>query len=194
LSNLKGTISNVKLVLTFINFLEEFRDLSLVEWNFRKLLEEKLISLLKQQKTYWKQRGAIKWVTLGDANTKFFHAQATIKYRRNVITQLQDEQGNIMTDHSRKTNLIWLAFKERLGTTNFSSINFDLNAHFPQAVADLDVLVETFSKPEIDAVVKRLPSDKAPGPDGFNTDFLKHCWPVICEDFYRLCEAFHTEY
>ena len=76
------------------------------------------------QKTYWKQRGAIKWVTLGDASTKFFHAQATIKYRRNLITHLQDEQGNILTDHSGKANLIWLAFKERLGTTSFSSIDF----------------------------------------------------------------------
>ena len=111
LSSLKEIISNVKLVLTFINFLDEFRDLSLVEWNFRKLMEAKLISLSKQQKTYWKQRGAIKWVTLGDASTKFFHAQATIKYRRNLITQLQDEQGNILTDHSGKANLICLAFK-----------------------------------------------------------------------------------
>jgi len=124
LSNLKEIISNVKLVLTFINFLEEFRDLSLVEWNFIKLLEANLICLLKQHKTYWKQRGAIKWVTLGDASTKFFHAQATIKYRRNLITHLQDEQGNILTDHSGKANLIWLAFKERLGTTSFSSIDF----------------------------------------------------------------------
>ena len=52
--------------------------------------------------------------------------------------------------------------------------------------------METFGKDEIDAVVKGLPSDKAPGPDGFNTDFLKKCWPISCEDFYRLCEAFHS--
>jgi hypothetical protein len=91
-----------------VNFLEEFRDLSLVEWNFRNLLEDKLISLLKQQKAYWKQRGAIKWVTLGDASTKFFHAQATIKYRRNLITQLQDENGSVVTEHGNKANLIWV--------------------------------------------------------------------------------------
>lgn len=33
LSNLKETIDRVKLVIGFLNFLEEFRDLSLVEWN-----------------------------------------------------------------------------------------------------------------------------------------------------------------
>lgn len=108
LPSLQNIISNLKLLLTFVNFLEEFRDLSLVEWNFRNLLEDKLISLLKQQKAYWKQRGAIKWVTLGDASTKFFHAQATIKYRRNLITQLQGENGSVVTEHGNKANLIWV--------------------------------------------------------------------------------------
>jgi hypothetical protein len=93
LSNLKQNISNVKLVLDFINLLEDFRDLSLAEWNFRVILEEKLISLLQQQKTYWRQRGTVKWVTLGDAITKFYHANATVKYRRNLITQLINDQG-----------------------------------------------------------------------------------------------------
>jgi hypothetical protein len=50
LSNLKQNITNVKLTLDLLNFLEDFRDLSLAEWNFRVLLEEKLISLLQQQK------------------------------------------------------------------------------------------------------------------------------------------------
>jgi len=30
-------------------------------------LEDKLIALLHQQKTYWKQKGVVKWVALGDA-------------------------------------------------------------------------------------------------------------------------------
>lgn len=42
-------------------------------------------------------------------------------------------------------------------------------------------------------MVKSLPSDKAPGPDGFNIDFTKKCWPIIKQDFYNLCEAFYNE-
>jgi hypothetical protein len=52
-------------------------------------------------------------------------------------------------------------------------------------------LIQRFTRQEIDKVVKILPSYKAPGPDGFNTDFLKKCWPIICEDFYRLFEDFY---
>lgn len=50
--------------------------------------------------------------------------------------------------------------------------------------------IEPFSVEEIDSVVKTLPSDKAPGPDGFNTDFIKSCWHIIKQDFYNLCDAF----
>jgi len=58
---------------------------------------------------------------------------------------------------------------------------------------DLSSLIEPFSHEEIDAIVKHLSSDKSPGPDGFNIDFLKKCWTLICRDFYDLCAAFHSE-
>jgi len=32
--------------------------------------------------------------------------------------------------------------------------------------------------------------DKAPGPDGFNGLFMKRCWDIIKEDFYKLCDDF----
>lgn len=72
ISNLTKTIDSNKLIIFSLDALEEFRDLSLEEWNFRKLVQENLMKLLEQQKEYWKQRGRIKWVTLGDENTKYF--------------------------------------------------------------------------------------------------------------------------
>ena len=35
----------------------------------------------------------MKWVTDGDADTKFFHANTTIKHRRNLITSLVYKNG-----------------------------------------------------------------------------------------------------
>jgi hypothetical protein len=37
-----------------------------------------------------------------------------------------------------------------------------------------------------------MPTNKSPGRDGFNGAFLKHCWPLIKEEFYKLCFAFHA--
>jgi hypothetical protein len=175
--------------LNFINLLEDYRDLSLVEWNFRALLEDKLVSLLHQQRVYWKQRGTIKWATLGDASTKFFHANATIRHRRNLITQLTNVQGQPVFQHQEKAELIWQAFRERLGSSNLNGLTFDLAALLGSST-DLSGLTAAFTKEEIDAVVRSLPVDKSPGPDGFNIDFIKNCWPIICNDFYDLCSAF----
>lgn len=54
LSKLKDTISNIKAVLSFIDLIEEWRDLSIEEWNCREILNDKLSQLLHQQKIYWK--------------------------------------------------------------------------------------------------------------------------------------------
>jgi hypothetical protein len=35
-----------------------------------------------------------------------------------------------------------------------------------------------------------LPNNKSLGPDGFNAEFLKKCWPIISHDFYELGKDF----
>jgi hypothetical protein len=52
----------------------------------------------------------------------------------------------------------------------------------------LPILDTDFTKVEIDATVKEFPSDHAPGPNGFNGFFIKKCWSIIRDDFYRLCQ------
>src|SRR4051812_30894915 len=44
----------------------------------------------------------------------------------------------------------------------------------------------------MDEVVGAMPSDRAPGPDGFNGMFVKRCWPIIQNEFYRLAHDFHS--
>jgi hypothetical protein len=106
LPKLALAIESIKVVLHFLETVKIFRDLSLHEWNFRDFISAKLISLLKQQKTYWKQRGKIRWVKEGDAGTKFFHAHATFRHRKNTITTLQDSLGNILQHHEQKAELL----------------------------------------------------------------------------------------
>jgi hypothetical protein len=54
----------------------------------------------------------------------------------------------------------------------------------------LEIIEEPFTKEEIDAVIQQLPTDKSPGLDGFNGDFLKKCWPTLVSDFYNLYQGF----
>jgi hypothetical protein len=59
-----------------------------------------------------------------------------------------------------------------------------------QQVDGLNSLSAAFTREEIDEVIKELPTDKAPGPDGFNGMFTKRCWHIIKHDFYELCKDF----
>jgi hypothetical protein len=47
---------------------------------------------------------------------------------------------------------------------------------------NLDDLDTPFTQDEIASVIKEMPSEKAPGPDGFIGLFYKKCWTIIKED------------
>lgn len=44
-----------------------------------------------------------------------FHAMAIISFRRNSISQLTNDDGAVIHNHEGKADLIWSAFKNRMG-------------------------------------------------------------------------------
>jgi hypothetical protein len=77
--------------------------------------------------------------------------------------------------------VLWNSFNDRLGQFEHDKILFDLNGIIHST--EMPELDEPFSNQEIDALIKDLPIDKAPGPDGFNGMFIKKCWSIIKSDF-----------
>lgn len=190
MQNLKTVIANVRIIILFLEVIADHRDLSLAEWNFHKILEKHLLDLLEKQRIYWKQRGNVKWVQLGDAGTHFFHANATLRSKGKLISQLESREGAIATEHRDKEIMLWQEFKERMGLTEFSG--FTINpVDLIQPNTDLAYLETPFTREEIDAIIRSLPNNKSPGPDGFNNEFIKASWAVIKKDFYKLCENFY---
>ena len=171
LSNLTQLIKVCNKVILYLDTLEDFRPLLLPEWNFRVIIKAHLQVLLRYKNIYWKKRFTANRIKLGDENTKFFHAMATVSYRRNAISQIKDEQGNWISDHEGKAALLYTSYKNRMGISLQPQMHFDL-ANLIQSTVDLDFLVSPFTTEEIDHMVKLLPIDKAPGPDGFNGLFL----------------------
>jgi hypothetical protein len=91
--------------------------------------------------------------------------------------------------HEEKTQILWESFKEWLGQSEFSQMYFELETLLTP-IDDIDFLVHPFTHEEIDDVVRNLKTDKSPGPNGFNLDFMKMCWNVIKPELYDLCARF----
>jgi len=113
-----------------------------------------------------------------------------MSHRRNSITQLKNEQGIWVQDHTGKAGLFWHCYKNRMGMTTSPTMLFDL-AILIDPVDGLEDLIVPFTTEEVDKIVKCMPNDKSPGPDGFNGLFMKKCWQYIKGDFYRLCSDFY---
>ena len=88
-----------------------------------------------------------------------------------------------MDDHIAKEAILFDTYKDRLGSYNPQPMKFNLSQMLRQEV-DFYSLITPFTHAEIDAVVKEIPPDRAPGPDGFNGALIKACWPISKHDIY----------
>lgn len=96
---------------------------------------------------------------------------ATVNYRKNSIAQIISADGREVTNHVEKADLFWLEFKDRLGVS--SETQMFLNLYDLITAVPLEDLVQPFTNEEIDNIIKHMPPEKAPGPDGFSGLFYK---------------------
>lgn len=88
-----------------------------------------------------------------------------------MVASTQEDIAQVLHEHF----LAVMGSEEPRGTT----INFDA---LDMPVLDLSELTTPFFEQEVRAVINDLPSDRAPGPDGFTGAFYKTAWPVIKGD------------
>jgi hypothetical protein len=77
-----------------------------------------------------------------------------------------------------------------MGHSKEINMQFDLPSLINR-VQGLEEISQPFLQEEIELVLKQMPPDKSPGPDGFTGLFLKRCWPIIKQDFFKLIQDFH---
>jgi hypothetical protein len=161
-----------------------------MEKNFRKILKAHIAKLLETKRIYWKNRAKMRWAKLGDENTKKFHTVATQSYRRNYITSIKADDENYITNHDHKAAIIWSSYKNRLGLSSNHDMSFDLDRLITRS--ELSHLDDPFTMEEINTVLKEIPPNKSPRPDGFNGLFMKKSWYIIKADFIRLANDFYS--
>ena len=190
ISHIKRLTLNCAKVILHFDGLEEWRPLTTPEFNFRKIVKLHHENLLRIHYIYWKQRCTIRYIKVGEENSKFFHAMASERLRKNAIASLRVDGNDPVSDHTQMAGILWSSFKNRMGHAQGINMGFDL-PQLIQPVEGLEVLSAPFSQEEISKVLAELPTDRAPGPDGFNGMFINKCWPIIEHDFLHLIQAFY---
>lgn len=122
-SDLNDIIDELNMLIWLMDNIEDSRSLTSSEKEIHLACKAKLTECLNMQKNYWKQRGKIKWVTLGDENSKFFHSLATIQQRRNKIACIRRPDDSLEYKHEGKPALLWDAYKTRLGMSEFHAMS-----------------------------------------------------------------------
>jgi hypothetical protein len=108
--------NNCRFIINLVDFLEELRLLSGHERDLRDDAKLQLAVSVRRTAAHWKQLGKFRAIKEGDENTRFFHARASHRYRRNFIRELQFG-GDVVVDHAGKEAALHGFYKELLGCT-----------------------------------------------------------------------------
>lgn len=90
--------------------------------------------------------------------------------------------GMMQLAHDHFTNIFG---QPQQSTTMFNWDELELDH------ADLHDMEDEFSLDEIKRAIDDMPSDKAPGPDGFSGGFFKTCWNIIKLDLHAALNQLH---
>lgn len=87
-----------------------------MEFTLHALIQDNLANFLRDKVVFWKQRSKIRRIQAFDENTKFFHAHASHKFRKNSIRSLLVD-GCQVFDHDFKAAALFNYFSSTLGVS-----------------------------------------------------------------------------
>lgn len=154
-------------------------------------LQRQHAEILLLQERFWHQRARVNWSSFGDSNSRFFHATAVARKRRNSIRAILMENGSWETDEKGIRKAFQQHFTQIYKGTDTVPISRVYPTALLQSLPKIPDLVHPSltahpTEAEVFRVLMSLGPDKAPGPDGFNAKVVQLNWaafkkPIMAE-------------
>ena len=143
-------------------------------------LKKEINDLLDSEETIWWQRSKVHWYREGDRNTKFFHARASEKRRKNTILGLWNDNGKWCESKESITATATSYFKN-IYSTSFPTGTDEITNAIPRRVTKEMNTEPTkiFTKDEVTKALQQLHPTKALRPDGISTIFFHKYWDIV---------------
>jgi hypothetical protein len=151
-----------------------------------KELKEELYEMLEQEELKWRQRAKENWLRDGDRNTKYFHACASQRQRRNRVECIVDRLGQTC-DTTAEVERAFVDYYQDLFTPSMpQDIAACTDAVESRLTSTLkNGLTAPYTEAEIHRALMQMAPIKAPGPDGFSAEFYQQQWstvgPEVCK-------------
>ena len=153
------------------------------------------VSITKADESFLKQKVRNQWLQLGDQNNSIFHRSFKIQNAKNTITHLWDELGNRVED-VEQIKRVAVQFYEKLLRSNQMLFTEEKVARIryliPIIISGGNVarLEMEVTAEEIKDILFHMPSNKAPGPDGYTVEFFKASWSIVGKEVVGAIKGF----
>lgn len=106
-----------KKTIQFFDQIEEQRKLEKYEYKFRIMVKERVYFLAGIIESRWHHRSHCRWLRVGDKNTRYFHAVASSRHRRNKVSFLKIQEV-LTTDETIIRDAFKTHMQQLLGVEN----------------------------------------------------------------------------
>ncbi|PPR85316.1 hypothetical protein GOBAR_AA35375 [Gossypium barbadense] len=152
-----------------------------------KEYHKRLDFLYAREESYWAQRSRSKWFREGDRNTRYFHAKATGRLKKNLIEKIKDMDGNWVAS-SKDISQVAKNYFLSLFRSNGQRVDIQEVGYIQECVTREanEWLTREYTENEVVQVIKQMDPNKAPGIDGLSGNFFKHHWEIVGCDTINL--------
>lgn len=180
ISELRQQLAIAHEVVLQLDKAQDDRLLSAGERSLRASLKGRCLALASLERIRLKQRARLLFLKHSGTTAQFFRLKINARRRKKAIPSICQDDIIAITKED-KLQAAYDYFLKILGTPcpQLASLAFDA---IGLAVHDFSDLERDITEDEAKKAIMEMPSDKAPGPDGFSATFYKKCWEIIKND------------